>query len=449
MPRIVQLAGTHEDWFGGANERVVPYHRMYGKQYCLPAFVCYERALVDELQQASETLDRIFWKAMRFVQRYLDEEVMVQQLGLSPALLQVAQMEVPHHGVARQDWIVNGHSLKLIEYNTDTPTGLPETAWLAEQLLRASGLKMLGNASSEMERLIGEAFLALVELYREAGYGGKLFFSCYGDHVEDRANTLYLLRLAEQAGIDCAFVPLSALRIVPGDGLFASEQRIEMLYRLYPLEYLPADRDAEGSPIGEALLELVAAGRLMLINPAQSVITQSKGMLALIWALYRRNEWMYKQSGLDKPLFDEAECTAIERWMLPADWSAEAFHVAEMQYVRKGFFGREGRGTEIVLERETLGTPSTPDVSASPDVSVPSEHVDDADRYYFSQPKVYQKYEPMLPLSVMTEEGMYQGYLLTGVFVVGRKFAGILPRIGERVTGDMAYFCAAVVDEAY
>ncbi len=436
MPRIVQLAGTHEEWFGGANERVVPYHRMYGKQYCLPAFVCYERALVEELRQASEALDRIFWKAMRFVQRYLDEKVMVQQLGLSPALLLVAQMEVPHHAVARQDWIVNGQSLKLIEYNTDTPTGVPETAWLAEQLLQASGLKSMAmsNPSADMERLIGEAFVTLVALYREAGYAGKLFFSCYGDHVEDRANTLYLLRLAEQAGIECEFVPLSALRIVPGDGLFAGEQRIEMLYRLYPLEYLPADRDAEGNPIGEALLELVAAGRLMLINPAQSVITQSKGMLALIWALYRRNEWMYKQSGLNKPLFDEAECVAIERWMLPADWSAEAFRAADMPYVSKGFFGREGRGTEIVSAQETTGAAS---------------ELDDADRYYLSQPKLYQKYEPMLPLAVMTEEGMYEGFLLTGVFVVGRKFAGILPRIGERVTGDMAYFCAAVVDEAY
>ena len=432
MPRIIELPGTHEEWFGGSSADVVPYHRMYHKQYCLPALVCYEQPLVEQLRTASETMDRIFWKTMRFVQRYLEDEVLFQQLGITPTLLDVARMEVPQHGVARQDWIVNEQSLKLIEYNTDTPTGVPETAWLAGKMQMASQVASLHNPSDQMERLLAEAFTALVALYREAGYRGKLYFSCYDDHVEDKANTLYLMRLVQKATIDAEFVPLSQLQIVPGEGLFAGEQRIEMLYRLYPLEYLPGEMDKEGFPIGEALLELVAAGHLMLINPPQSVLTQSKGMLALIWALYRRNKMMSKRSGLSKPLFDEAECAAIERWMLPADWTADAFRTAGTPYVSKGFFGREGKGTDIVT-----------DVNRD---SYDAQEVDETERYYRSQPKLYQQYEPMLPLSVMTEEGLYEGFLLTGVFVVGRQFAGILPRIGGRVTGDMAYFCAAVTE---
>ena len=42
--------------------------------------------------------------------------------------------------------------------------------------------------------------------------------------------------------------------------------------------------------------------------------------------------------------------------------------------------------------------------------------------------------------SIVTEDGEYGGYLLTGVFVIGGRFAGVLPRIGEKVTGDMAYY---------
>ncbi|MNP73527.1 hypothetical protein D3C76_1702520 [compost metagenome] len=49
--------------------------------------------------------------------------------------------------------------------------------------------------------------------------------------------------------------------------------------------------------------------------------------------------------------------------------------------------------------------------------------------------------------SIVTEDGEYSGYLLTGVFVIDGRFAGVLPRIGEKVTGDMAYYCAAAVNE--
>jgi glutathionylspermidine synthase len=146
---------------------------------------------------------------------------------------------------------------------------------------------------------------------------------------------------------------------------------------------------------------------------------------------------MMQANGLEKPLFDEAECVAIKRWMLPAYWSAEPFLNSQTPYVSKSFFGREGRGTKLFAGDGMLMSGSEADTNAS---------AVDADiaQYYDVQPQLFQRMEPMHPLQVMTESGMYEGWLLTGVFVVGRKYAGILPRIGGRVTGDLAYFCAAV-----
>lgn len=51
----------------------------------------------------------------------------------------------------------------------------------------------------------------------------------------------------------------------------------------------------------------------------------------------------------------------------------------------------------------------------------------------------------MQTAEVQTEEGLFHGYVLTGIFVIGGRFAGVLPRIGEKVTGDMVYYCAAAV----
>lgn len=52
----------------------------------------------------------------------------------------------------------------------------------------------------------------------------------------------------------------------------------------------------------------------------------------------------------------------------------------------------------------------------------------------------------MEPVSVTTTEGTFDGYLLTGAFVIGGQFAGLLPRIGGKVTDNLACYCAAAVD---
>lgn len=65
--------------------------------------------------------------------------------------------------------------------------------------------------------------------------------------------------------------------------------------------------------------------------------------------------------------------------------------------------------------------------------------------YYSEQPQIYQERVAMEAVSVSTEEGIFQGYLLSGVYVIGNQYAGILPRIGGPITGDMAYYCPAAV----
>jgi glutathionylspermidine synthase len=218
------------------------------------------------------------------------------------------------------------------------------------------------------------------------------------------------------------FVALAELEIIPGVGLFQKDERIEILYRLYPLEYLANEVDEQGYPIGEALCQLVANGECIFINPSQSIVTQSKGMLAFIWTLHKQAK-----------LFTEAEHQAIERWMLPTAWSAQPFQQLKIDYVSKSMFGREGKGTAIHKfgsEIEKLSMEST------------------VAQYYEAQPRIYQQFQKMKNISAQTENGPFEGYLLTGVFIVGRKFAGLLPRIGGEVTGDLAYFCGAAVEKS-
>ncbi|SHN68798.1 Glutathionylspermidine synthase [Paenibacillus sp. ov031] len=451
MRNIYQLPFSHEEVFRGEAGQQVPYHRMYGKQYCVPALTVYSPAEMQELRAAVEAVDGIYCKVMRFIQQYMPDSFLEQQLGIHPGLIPAARMEMVTGGITRQDWIIGEAGPKCIENNTDTPTGIPEAAALEGILVGMVEKISLHAPSKGMDECIRECFRRWLDAYAQQGLLGPVTFTSFGEHVEDRTNTEYLMKLCQKAGYETFYAPLEELEIIPGEALYHHGREINLLYRLYPLEYLIDDRDeTTGVDIGAALLELVQDNRLGLMNPAQHVLMQSKGFMAAIWSLYERNEQTMEYCGFR--LFNDAELAAISRYLLPTYFEAEPFEWSAMPYVAKSYWGREGRGTSLLGEGSDHHAGQT---AASHQLHAPTnsntiaelQEEDEIAAYYNNQPKIYQQLVPMEQAVIQTEDGEYSGYLLTGVFVIGGRFAGVLPRIGEKVTGDMAYYCAAVVNE--
>lgn len=436
MPCTIHLGYEHDHIFQGELAARIPYHRMYGKQYCVPSLTLFSKQEVQRVAEAAQWVDRIYWKALRFTQRYLPDSFLVEQLGLHPSMIESARLEVPYHGISRQDWILHEQGLKVIENNTDTPTGVPETAYLSQAMIES--FSSYQSASSEMRTHIKQAFSLLIDYYRQQGLDGHIAFTCYDTHIEDLTNTLYLMEAVQELGIDCFFVPLDELEIIPQDSLYYQGKKISILYRLYPLEYLVHDRDeASDRAIGEDLLQLVAQGKLGLINPAQSIITQSKGFMALIWSLYEHHEEASAMCGFD--VFDEEELQQLPIYFLPTYYEPSVFHLANSLYVQKSYWGREGKGTTLVKGDGTL-------LSNEQEWEDLSEEATDIRDYYENQPKIFQQHHPLKELEILTEEGSYVGSLLLGAYVIGGRYAGLLPRIGEKITGDMAYYCPAAVE---
>ncbi|WP_454193440.1 glutathionylspermidine synthase family protein [Paenibacillus sp. Marseille-Q7038] len=436
MDRIVQLQKERHDIFTEEIEKVVPYHRMYGKEYCLPSVTLYSEEEALRLKYASELLDSVYTTTLRFTQRYLPDAFLQEQLGIPAALIPAARMEVPGHGVSRQDYIIQPDgSMKCIENNTDTPTGIPETSYLAPKLIAAhtDGYRA---TSSEMRSLIKQAFSNLLTHYEQAGLSGNVAFTCYEWHLEDKCNTSYLMEIVRELGYKVLYAPLSELEITRNEGLYYQGERISVLYRLYPLEYLVHDEAEDtGAQVGEWLLDLVTQGKLGLINPAQSIITQSKGFMALIWSLYERHEEASELLG--EPLFADDERQAIADFMLPTYYDSALFHQNEVPYVAKSYWGREGKGTSLY---HSDGTLQEREWGQSED-----GNLEEVQSYYGQQPVIYQQRCMMEEVKVHREEGLYTGYLLTGVYVIGGRYSGLLPRVGGRITGDMAYYCPAAV----
>ncbi|MGG4400253.1 glutathionylspermidine synthase family protein [Paenibacillus amylolyticus] len=452
MRQVVQLPFSHEEVFQGETEQQIPYHRMYGKQYCVPALTVYSPSEMQVLRAAAEAVDGIYCKVMRFIQQYMPDSFLEHQLGIHPGLIPAARMEMVTGGITRQDWIIGEAGPKCIENNTDTPTGIPEAAALENILVGLAEDAALTAPSAEMDTRIRECFKMWLEFYTEQGLKGPVTFTSFGEHVEDRTNTEYLMKRCQEAGYEVFYAPLEELEIVPGEALYHRGREINLLYRLYPLEYLIDDRDeTTGVDIGAALLELVREGRLGLMNPVQHVLMQSKGFMAAIWSLYERNEQTPEYCGFT--LFDEAEMDVISRYLLPTYFSSEPFELNAISYVAKSYWGREGRGT-LLLDGGTDNAFGKQDMEHPLNEALESnlasgatEEDEEITAYYENQPKIYQQLVPMEQVVIETEAGVYNGYLLTGVFVIGGRLAGILPRVGEKVTGDMAYYCAATVRE--
>lgn len=568
MRTVIAMGKTHDECFQGELAGTIPYHRMNGKEYCVPAFIAYSQEELQQLRTASEAVHRIYWKVLRFTQRYLPDEFIAQYLGVDPALIPLARKETPGHGIARLDWIINEQGIKCIENNCDTPTGVPEVAFAANEMLRqfmeARGEESAGSeyplehehalaeqtaaeqlvtlmdeakrcssssgtcgyisTSSDMDELIGTAFAKLVEHYRRQGADGSIVFTSFDWHAEDRANTEYIMACLQSKGYKASYVPLAELELIPDQGLYANGEQISILYRLYPLEYIVHDVDETGSRnIGLDLLRLVEQGKLYLINPEQSILMQSKGFMALIWSLYERRDETEQYCGF--ALFDDEDMRNIEQYLLPTYFEDSVFVQQGLPYVAKGIWGREGKGTAIYeadeqqqsgtgdfsmqhvdtvavtrtvtevsdgeeagvvtnaieagYEGDEAGTKAAEALSLEVEVMTKaaaagnsevevmtkaaaamnsdvlvSAATDQEDEdaaaeldYYNNQSKIYQHYYPLQRVQIDTEDGAYSGYLLTGAFLVDGQFAGLLPRVGEKVTGDMAYFCPAVVTD--
>lgn len=406
---LVPIDKPHDEVYGPTREWCT-WDRMYGKEYMVPALTVFSRELVQQVAEVTQRAYRLFMKVTSFVQETMPDSYLVHQLGIPEPLCPLVRERVPLLGITRFDLALTENGMYLLEYNADTPTGVVETAYVAESVIRR--FSSWQNPSSQMNALIRDVHHKLIQSYRQMGFTGPIVFSASGGHEEDRGTVEYTQQVT---GVPSRFVPLENLR-VHEDGLYANGEKVSIWFRLYPWEHLPFDQDKDGFPTGIHLLHLLRRGELAAVSPPSAIIPQSKGLQALIWDL----------AELRHPLLNEEELSFIRTHMLPSSFDDSRFRESGVPYVSKPFFGREG-GAVSLYDGEGR-------VEAT-----------DKEEHYWEQPMLYQK-RVQLPMTVLpTEEGLFQGRLLIGAFCIGGQFAGILPRIGGEITGNLAYFCPAAV----
>ncbi len=217
---------------------------------------------------------------------------------------------------------IDGKPIKLIEFNADTPTGLFETAIVQWALLKANGMDEAKQFNRVYES-ISENFKRLITLFDDTSKfeeyyeGWRILFSCIEGNDEDEVTTRLLKRMAEDAGFLTGFSFLDEVLFDNESICDKEKQEYEYWFKLFPWEDI-AIEEGELALILQNILESQSA---IILNPAYTLLFQSKGMLKVLYELFPDSPYLL-ESG-DMPLEGKA-------------------------YVEKKVFGREGANTTFV-----------------------------------------------------------------------------------------------------
>lgn len=219
---------------------------------------------------------------------------------------------------------IDGKPIKLIEFNADTPTALFETALLQWALLKQNNMDENKQFNNVYEA-IQENFKRLITLFDDTSTfnehydGWKILFSSIEGNDEEEATTRLLQQIATDAGFNTAYEFLQNVKFDESGIYDADGIEYEYWFKLYPWEDIAHDEPE----LATTLNSIMQNQKAIILNPAYTLLFQSKGMLKILYDLFPNSPYLLKTS--DKPL-------------------------EGVKYVEKTVFGREGANTKIVDE---------------------------------------------------------------------------------------------------
>jgi glutathionylspermidine synthase len=218
---------------------------------------------------------------------------------------------------------LDGLPIKLIEFNADTPTSLFETSIVQWALLKANGMDE-SRQFNNVHEMLQENFRRLItrdkplEEFTERYAREKLLFSSVDNLPEDERTVRYLQQVAHDAGLYTDFCYMHEAGFSADDGVFNKDAQLaDFWFKLFPWEDIAADE----LELTRMLSSSTTKGGTSIINPAYTLLFQSKGLLKYLWDLFP-----------DSP------------YLLQTDFQP----LAGREQVSKKLFGREGANMQIL-----------------------------------------------------------------------------------------------------
>ena len=269
------------------------------------SFIADELVLVKEIEakayyEAGNTIYDMYVQAGD----YVIENNLLDEIGIPFNLQELVKSswdnDVHWHIYGRFDFAggIDGKDIKLIEFNADTPTTLYESSILQWMLLKANNLDENSQFNNIYEAL-KENFKRLmvldgdIEDFDKKYDGYKILFSSYEGIEEEEVTTKFLETCAREAGYETGFSFLNQVGFDEEKGIFnENEENFEFWFKLFPWE----DLAVEEGDLTLILKSIVDNRKAILLNPAYTLMFQSKGMLKILYDLFPDSPYLLETS---------------------------------------------------------------------------------------------------------------------------------------------------------
>ena len=281
----------------------------------------------DEAEAFYEATNELYDMFIAAAQHVIDNNLF-HELGIPFNLIDAIKMswenDVHWHLYGRFDLAggIDGKPIKLIEFNADTPTALFETAIVQWAMLKQNELNE-NLQFNDVYNAICENFKRLITLdesteeFDKLYEGWKILFTCIGGNIEDEMTTKLLQICAQDAGFKTNFAYIKDIEFDDEEGVMFDGEKYEYLFKLIPWEQI-AIEEGELALILENIMKNQEA---IILNPAYTLLFQSKGIMKILWDLYPNHPLLLRSSF--EPL-------------------------ANTKQIKKPFLAREGANVEII-----------------------------------------------------------------------------------------------------
>lgn len=292
--------------------------------YLAAAFVRVLPGESDALLEAASSVYALFLEAMKeVVEKNLWSDLRIPARAV-PLLKYSIEKEMHLHLVGRFDFAGGVGALpfpKLLEFNADTCSLMPETAMIQEAHWEDEREELPGEPFNELLPNLVERFKHLLEDYPEKT--GSLLLSSMG-YKEDDLNIDLIAQAAELAGFeDIQIRNLDEVIFAPDDGVYVefgeeNYRKYDFWYKMIPWDFILF----EEPELFDILDNLVQKEEVIILNPAFTMLMQNKGLLKTIYDLAPDNKYLLK-----------------------AAYTPAAF--PDLKFVKKPFFGRMGENIKM------------------------------------------------------------------------------------------------------
>ncbi|PAF45700.1 glutathionylspermidine synthase family protein [Helicobacter sp. 11S02629-2] len=288
--------------------------------------------------------------------------------ALIAPIIQSFEEDIHWHIYGRFDLAggLDGKPIKLLEFNADTPTSLYETSSLQWGLLKFNGMDE-SLQFNNIYQAISDNFKRLITLdsdleeFERLYEGWRMLFSSIRGSDEEEITVKFLQDCARHAGFETNFCYVDEVQLDSAEGTFFNDENYEFWFKLIPWENIAIDEPE----LAAIMANMMDNKNTIFINPAYTVLFQSKRMLKILWDLFPNH-----------PL------------LLPA-----SYEPLSTKQVLKPSFGREGNNVQILDANKSV-------IKANDGIY--ANHKPLYQEFYelnesggnFYQPQVFYAYEP-------------------------------------------------------